>query len=1082
MTVELALLISSDGIALAHRQAAGHWAMLRDVSFSAPDLDKAMKSLRKEAEERAGPDFSCLLILPDDQILYTSLTAPTDDPEMTSFRIEEGLEGMTPYAVSELVYDWRSFDSDRVKLAVVARETLDEARGFVENHGFKPAGFAAMPPQERFPGVPLFELSKDAEGVAFSDDGIAFGPDTFGQEPEETEDPLENVPPKNDAQAQPEVSEAPDAVTDAATAELDGDHDPKDVSTEATNGADAEENGTQPAAEPQPADLASALWPDGAVDGALPPEPDPQPAPPQQDDPKDQAFADAADRDPEEVIAGIAPPAEVEPTPDPEPEPFAALTNGTPPLTDPSLMEPVAPLNEADRDGGGARLSDAIQASRNASAAMEDSASPEFSARGSRVPARDIEDTSAPAEPALDTPNEPDLPAPKGQNPLAERLSRVREASKSRTAKNTKPGPLKGAAAKAVRAKPAGATPIKATAKGGAASGADGRKSRLSSLTAAPFPGPAANASPESGTSSLTGRLTGLIGRGRKEDPATSIPPTGGTTGGTSGGPRVVASAGRLTALGAALQAQPNEPETKELTSGSVALRADEDSNLTGGVLGRKSSEASENTTFRTGLILTVVLLVLLAAIAVWSALFLPNSPVARLFGSGGDQLASEDPLDAPAAPEAITAPPAIGELATVDAPPAALLDDGVVDEAALDAAPEDEAAADGIDLAAADTSLPDQGVDEASGSANALDETLSGALDETIASTRALDPTPEPVAIPPLAPLPLDGIPSLEETEAVYAEYNIWQRPPDRPDLAPLDSLSDLSLSAQDSTVTAFDAISLPSPVLDPGETLRRVPAPPPFGTQPETTSAGLVAPTPEGVMTPDGVRVTAGPPPVQAVPRPREEALPPRTPTFDIEDAILGTFRPAQRPGDLGEVAPEPAPGTPAITRASLSPQPRTLPTRETGSSAATQAAAASLVPQTTAPISETAVVRSLVPAARPSDIDDIVASAIRPAREAPAPVVEASAIAPGPSIPSNADVARAATQSNEIRLRQVNLIGVSGTNSDRQAIVRLPSGRFVRVEVGDRLDGGRVAAIGASTLQYVRNGRTVTLDIPG
>jgi hypothetical protein len=68
------------------------------------------------------------LILPDDQILYTSLTAPTDDPELTTYRIEEGLEGMTPYAVSELVYDWRVIETDRVKLAVVARETLDEAR------------------------------------------------------------------------------------------------------------------------------------------------------------------------------------------------------------------------------------------------------------------------------------------------------------------------------------------------------------------------------------------------------------------------------------------------------------------------------------------------------------------------------------------------------------------------------------------------------------------------------------------------------------------------------------------------------------------------------------------------------------------------------------------------------------------------------------------------------------------------------------------------------------------------------------------------------------------------------------------
>jgi hypothetical protein len=37
----------------------------------------------------------------------------------------------------------------------------------------------------------------------------------------------------------------------------------------------------------------------------------------------------------------------------------------------------------------------------------------------------------------------------------------------------------------------------------------------------------------------------------------------------------------------------------------------------------------------------------------------------------GGSEVAVDDPLDAPDAPLAITAPPAIGELATVDAPPA---------------------------------------------------------------------------------------------------------------------------------------------------------------------------------------------------------------------------------------------------------------------------------------------------------------------------------------------------------------------------------------------------------------------------
>jgi hypothetical protein len=480
---------------------------------------------------------------------------------------------------------------------------------------------------------------------------------------------------------------------------------------------------------------------------------------------------------------------------------------------------------------------------------------------------------------------------------------------------------------------------------------------------------------------------------------------------------------------------------------------------------------------FRTGLILTIVLLILLAAIAVWSALFLPDSPVARLLGGGSD-VAVDDPLDAPDAPLAITAPPAIGELASVDAPPASVPETGpemrpetapeTSPETPLaDAAPEDEAAADGIELA--DTVVPPP-------------PDADPAPVETVAPE-------ETAVVPPLPPLPLDSVPSLEETEAVYAEYRIWQRPPDRPDLAPLDSLSDLSLSSVDPAVAALDAISLPSPRLDPTETLRAVPPPPPFGSRPETTARGLVAATAEGVVTPDGVLVTAGPPPVQAIPRPREAAPPPRTPTFSIEDAILGTFRPAPRPGDLGEApATDALPERPVITRASLSPQPRAV---QSTSGAAT---AASLFPSDTAPeTSETAtgatggtvnaVARSLVPAARPGNMETLIANAVRPAlQEEPATVIEAAAVAPGPSIPSNADVARAATQGNALRLRQVNLIGVTGTASDRRALVRLPSGRFVRVGVGDRLDGGRVAAIGASTLQYVRGGRTVTLDIPG
>ena len=83
--------------------------------------------------------------------------------------------------------------------------------------------------------------------------------------------------------------------------------------------------------------------------------------------------------------------------------------------------------------------------------------------------------------------------------------------------------------------------------------------------------------------------------------------------------------------------------------------------------------------------------------------------------------------------------------------------------------------------------------------------------------------------------------------------------------------------------------------------------------------------------------------------------------------------------------------------------------------------------------------------------------------------------------PSIPSRASVARQATEQNAINLGKVNLIGVYGSPSDRRALVRLKSGRYVKVEVGDRVDGGRVAAIGDTELRYVKGGRNITLKLP-
>ena len=57
----------------------------------------------------------------------------------------------------------------------------------------------------------------------------------------------------------------------------------------------------------------------------------------------------------------------------------------------------------------------------------------------------------------------------------------------------------------------------------------------------------------------------------------------------------------------------------------------------------------------------------------------------------------------------------------------------------------------------------------------------------------------------------------------------------------------------------------------------------------------------------------------------------------------------------------------------------------------------------------------------------------------------------------------------------------MGIYGTPGQRRATIRLVNGRYVQVAVGDRLDGGRVAAITRDELRYVRSGRTIVLTPP-
>jgi hypothetical protein len=534
--------------------------------------------------------------------------------------------------------------------------------------------------------------------------------------------------------------------------------------------------------------------------GAAEPEPEPEP-----DEP-----------DPEETrwpMPPIATPRKSSPPPPKAPSPNGRgpRTTGTPfpiscrrpPLEDRALTEPVAPI--ADRATAARPTLGRGPRRRNASAAL-DSPPPEFSARGTgclHATRRDMsEPGAAPAIRPLDErPRDEAAPGgtePAGRAPVAgPRRQQVASAAK---------------AGKPILPPGRGAAKDRAPAQGSAFRPDRGALPRARQTAAADD-----NDAPKG----LGGRLGGFLGRGRSRCRRRTCPGTG----------RRLAHCLRPRspdgARGGAAGAQQRMP-TRPGPRGTTPARPGRGRQPHRRPSGPQPRGEPDERSFRTGLILTIVLLILLAAIAVWSALFLPDSPVARLFGGGSD-VAVDDPLDAPDAPLAITAPPAIGELASVDAPPAPrcrkpgprCAPKPRRDRTRLDdAAPEDEAAADGIELA--DTVVPPP-------------PDADPAPVETVAPDRNARSSRR------CRPCRSTRVPSLEETEAVYAEYRIWQRPPDRPDLAPLDSLSDLSLSSVD---PAVDGARRDFPALARGSTrprrCARVPPPPPFGARPETTARG--------------------------------------------------------------------------------------------------------------------------------------------------------------------------------------------------------------------------------------------------
>lgn len=321
-----------------------------------------------------------------------------------------------------------------------------------------------------------------------------------------------------------------------------------------------------------------------------------------------------------------------------------------------------------------------------------------------------------------------------------------------------------------------------------------------------------------------------------------------------------------------------------------------------------------------------------------------------------------------------------------------------------------------------------------------------------------------------------------------------IWTDPPTVPVAPPLVDLDDLYVTSIDPINMNFDAVALPMVTQERNDLAYLAPpSPAPAGTLFDLDERGLVVATPDGALNADGILIFAKPPGA----KPPLNLLKTEDPDVNLTERLrLVAFRPQARPSDLIETSERAT--FSGLTRSELSEmRPRLRPQSAQETARETTLAAASLVQldsdgsQSIFENSEDgaienatsrAVAASLRPDARPSNFTDTVAQA----KSVAPPVVTASTavVAPrvvAPRIPSSASTTQEATVKNAINLRKVNLIGVYGKPSDRRALVRMSNGSYRKVQVGDRMDGGQVSAIGDAELRYQKRGRDIVLKMP-
>ncbi|AJE47989.1 hypothetical protein [Celeribacter indicus] len=992
MKPNFALDLSHDGIVLLHRASAG-WHHMGEVSLDAPDMAAELEQLRDLATAVSTRGLSSKLVIPDSQILYRSIPDPGPDTATRDAAIRAALEGATPYALGDLVWDWRTV-AGRLQIAVVARETLEEAEAFATEHRFNPVTFVAMPDPALFGGEPFFGRTRSADALIGAD--VTVEPDreamhllshrATAKAPAPAPAPEETVPEETVPEA--EIAEVPaeTAPGEAASGMLPIPL----VATETDEKA-------FPATDAAPAE-------------PLPPETGAGEEAPMLEDAAPEDFEDPAPEAPRATGAQAAPGGD-EPTPRPDPAADATEPEAPSEKAEKAKDEAEEIRSEPDQDPATAFHSHRAELPQSGE---EAEAAPRLAALPSRVFSTAPAAADIPPAPRVDAATRAPDPSPhvsvtSGEVPLFE----ADETPKPRLRKSPKTGPLPEPPPM-----PAPAAPAR--------------------------PDPQSDAAAKPGGRAL-GALKGLSGRAAQAKAKRKAKATPPADIGTAPLPIAVTEGETLLPLSdraAGLDRMENARDEAEALTVFGA---------------RRQARAGTGKPRRLGLILTALLILLLLVAGLLAGL-LPED---------------EAPTDAsgPAASLEQTAP---RDLAGTEGEAESDPDGGEAPTTTVLVEP--DAAGTGVDES--ELAYESDGTEE---EPELLDQAV---LPEPPAGAEAAD-APDPA-----------------EVAQRYAATGIWPLAPEGGDgEVAEDRLEDVYIASIDPEIEPQDALALAPGAGHSAETPPRAATPPaPPGTVYDYDDDGFLRATPEGTVTPDGVVVYAGRPEITTRPRPGSdadtaEATPadPLEAATDVDNPVrlsLASARPSLRPEDLIEDNERANLG--GLTRAQLGgfrPAPRPVSEQERATEDATEEGASA--PSPTAP--DVAV--SLVPQARPQDFEKLAAAAAAAANAASdaasepegettarSAAAQVTARVPEPALPSSAptSVARAATVENAINLRKLNLMGVYGGNSDRRALVRLPSGRFAKVQVGDKLDGGRVQSIGSSTLTYVKKGRAYTIQV--